>query len=410
MNERILIAEDDPASGKLIKEYLKSKGFLPDLAVNGKDAVDYYNTRPYPIVLTDLEMPVMSGEELIKELSNVEEPPLFFVLTAHQNPETIIELMKTGVYDYLVKPVNLTDLHFKIIKALDHIKIVRANKIFNRERVARLENQLDWYKWQERALNTNDKTADNAMFQGMLLSFNQGAGFGAIVTLLNIIAQNAVKEGDFYKIETELFDTVIRNNDIAEKALDTFSAISGIIQRGLTLKPVTVNEIHELIKSVIEKTKKYAVLKNQKIVLSESKPLFNSIKINMEMDQFRKVVNELFLNAYKYSKIESSILVIMDIENDKLRVSIANSPGKDEKNRFGIPVEFENIIFEPFFRLRKTVQEEYNTLDFGLGLTLVEKIVLAHGGTIGVSTVTDFTDLKKEPDDKVNFVINLPVV
>ncbi len=112
------------------------------------------------------------------------------------------------------------------------------------------------------------------------------------------------------------------------------------------------------------------------------------------MDQFRKVVNELFLNAYKYSKIESSILVIMDIENDKLRVSIANSPGKDEKNRFGIPVEFENIIFEPFFRLRKTVQEEYNTLDFGLGLTLVEKIVLAHGGTIGVSTVTDITDFK----------------
>jgi len=74
----------------------------------------------------------------------------------------------------------------------------------------------------------------------------------------------------------------------------------------------------------------------------------------------------------------------------------------------GIPKEYEKVVFEPFYRLSKLVYEKYNTLDFGIGLTFVEKIVARHGGEIFAENIVDYSDITKDPQVKVNLMISLP--
>ena len=97
-------------------------------------------------------------------------------------------------------------------------------------------------------------------------------------------------------------------------------------------------------------------------------------------------------------------------QNNTLRISVINDPQKTSDGVVGIPEEYEKVIFEPFYRLSKLVYERYNTLDFGIGLTFVEKIVTRHGGEIFAENIIDYSDVTKDPQVKVNLMISLPYV
>lgn len=404
----VLVVEDDPASGKLLKDFLISKGYSADLAVNGNIALEMLSKKQYPVILTDLEMPEMGGSELIDKIKEKEFKSVIFVLTAHSNPEVIVDIMKKGVYDYIVKPVNVNDLFFKVNKAYEYYKILQANNIYEKEKTIRLENQLEWYKWKERAEST-DKETDKTMFKGLLRSFNQGAGFGAIVTLLNLIVYGAQKEKDYYKIDAALFETLAENNKIAEKAINTFAQISGMIDKGLKLDLYKPADIYKWLMDEITKNEKFASLKNQKVLLSDPKETFKNVKISLNKERFMQSVNEIIFNAFKFSKKNTDIIILMDIHENEFILSFLNDPEKDDSGNYGIEPEYENLIFEPFFRLRKDVQEVYKTLDFGLGLTLVEKIMDSHNGRVEIANTTDYSNMSKFPETKTILTLKLPV-
>jgi K+-sensing histidine kinase KdpD len=71
-------------------------------------------------------------------------------------------------------------------------------------------------------------------------------------------------------------------------------------------------------------------------------------------------------------------------------------------------MEYENIIFEPFFRKVKYVHEKYKTLDYGLGLTLVDRIIRKHNGKVIMYNITDYSDINKNPIKKVCCEVTLP--
>jgi K+-sensing histidine kinase KdpD len=88
-------------------------------------------------------------------------------------------------------------------------------------------------------------------------------------------------------------------------------------------------------------------------------------------------------------------------QDDKLVISVINDIPVSERGHKGIPMGYENIVFEPFFRLSKVVYEDYKTLDYGLGLTLVEKIVTSCGGKIALGNINDYSDIKAGAKVKV---------
>ncbi|MDA3900949.1 MAG: sensor histidine kinase [Spirochaetes bacterium] len=109
----------------------------------------------------------------------------------------------------------------------------------------------------------------------------------------------------------------------------------------------------------------------------------------------------MIINALKFSLPGTIISVLLRLSGGKLVISVLNTPQPTKSGVLGIPHEFQNVVYEPFFRLVKVVFEDYGTLDYGLGLTLVDKVVRNHGGRVDIGNVTDHTDMSRDPQTKV---------
>lgn len=413
-NKNILVAEDDKIISMYVCGILKDEGFIVESAFDGLSAVKMFESGDFDLVITDLEMPEMDGTELIERLKSKEYPPVIIVSTVKNDPETIISIMKKGVYTYLPKPINAAELIFSVNKGLEYSKVLHANIIFEKEKNIRLENQLEWYRWRERFLSDGKAGSGSTIFQGLLTSFSQGAGFGSMVSMLNILASNAVRENDYYKIDANFFDAIVENNKISEKAITVLGVIRDLIENGLELKEGSCSNLHDIFIDSVNEAENYAKMKNQRILISETKNSFENNRLKFNHESMRKVAQEILINALKYSEKNSEIIVLCDIEDSNFRVSVINSPEINNYSETGIPVEYENMIFEPFCRLVKTVQEDYHTLEFGLGLTMAEKTIKAHKGKIRLYNIKDYSFIKdhtsKVSEIKVCAVISIPLL
>jgi DNA-binding NtrC family response regulator len=119
LDKRILIVEDDEKSARFLREALEIYGYNVTVADNGKSGLQIYEADPFPLIISDLEMPVMGGRELISRLVTVNTPPVVIVQTAHNEVSMVTDIMRLGVYDYLVKPVNINDLILKVKGAFE---------------------------------------------------------------------------------------------------------------------------------------------------------------------------------------------------------------------------------------------------------------------------------------------------
>jgi len=136
-------------------------------------------------------------------------------------------------------------------------------------------------------------------------------------------------------------------------------------------------------------------------MLSDKKAFFGELYIEINISYYLQAMEEIILNSMKYSPGNSDIIVLFTAQKDKFTLSVINEILPTEKGLKGIPTGYENLVFEPFYRLTKTVNDNYHTLDYGLGLTLVEKIVTKHGGNITINNITDHSDIKSGPKMKV---------
>lgn len=407
--KKVLLVEDSDSVRMAIAAKLEKEGFDITDAKNGQEALDEFKKFNYPVVITDIEMPIMDGKELIGHLNNFEIKPVIIVITSHYEPGMIIEIMKQDVFDYIIKPPNEKELILKINRAFDIYDMNRLKLITEKEKVIRLEQQLEWYKWLERTEKKGSTDADQQFFESLTRSFNQGAGFGSLLTLLNLLKSSAKEKDDHFEISKELYNQIFRNHEIAEKAMKRFSEIDHITSHELQRKSISCSELYENISNIINNLEPLLKIKNHKVLLSDKKENFKKINISISVEYFNELIHEVLVNAMKFSEANTSIIMMFEIADQNLIISSINQSKTYVKNKKGIPVGYENIIFEPFFRISKEVMDEYNTLDFGLGLTLVEKIVQRHNGKVSIFNITDYSDIKNTPVVKVNCSIILPL-
>ncbi len=119
---RVLVAEDNPISQKLLKHLLHKNGCIVSLTNNGQEACQRFMEHSFDLVLMDLEMPVMTGEEAAQEIfkycqKQQRQVPIIMI-TAHAIAETQERLMAQGVDGYLTKPIRAKELLVAISQAL----------------------------------------------------------------------------------------------------------------------------------------------------------------------------------------------------------------------------------------------------------------------------------------------------
>jgi two-component system response regulator HydG len=134
LNGRILIVEDDPALGDLLRERLARRGFDVALELAPERAFERLGRETFDAVVTDVQMAKLNGIELCERTSaNYPSLPVI-VITAFGSLDTAIAAMRAGAHDFLAKPFEVEELAFRLGRAIQHGRL--------REEVKRLRERV----------------------------------------------------------------------------------------------------------------------------------------------------------------------------------------------------------------------------------------------------------------------------
>ena len=115
MQHRIGLIEDDPIIGEALSERLEFEGFACDWFRDGKAARRGLGQRRYSVVVSDIKLPDISGEQLFSDLlGNGQSLAPFIFITGYGAIDQAVRLLKLGAHDYVTKPFNVAELIGKI--------------------------------------------------------------------------------------------------------------------------------------------------------------------------------------------------------------------------------------------------------------------------------------------------------
>ncbi|QSE98051.1 response regulator transcription factor [Fulvivirga lutea] len=112
--QKILLVEDDPNLGQILKEYLELKGYHIQLARDGEQGKTMFAKGKYNLCLLDVMMPKIDGFELGSTIREIDEEVPIIYLTAKSMKEDTIKGFKIGADDYITKPFSMEELLLRI--------------------------------------------------------------------------------------------------------------------------------------------------------------------------------------------------------------------------------------------------------------------------------------------------------
>lgn len=125
---RLLIVDDNKEICTVLSMYLaEDKSFIVDVAGTGQEALALYDIAPHDIIVTDLNMPGMTGIELIKNIKKRDDIVEFIIITGYASVDTAIEAVRVGAFDYVVKPFKFDELAIVIRNARDKVILRKTN-------------------------------------------------------------------------------------------------------------------------------------------------------------------------------------------------------------------------------------------------------------------------------------------
>lgn len=125
----ILLAEDEPALGLIIKESLETRNFKVFLAENGIEAYNIYQKEDISLLVLDVMMPKKDGFTLAKEIRMEDDTVPIIFLTAKSQTQDVVEGFTIGGNDYLKKPFSMEELIVRINNLLNRTKLQKTAEI-----------------------------------------------------------------------------------------------------------------------------------------------------------------------------------------------------------------------------------------------------------------------------------------
>lgn len=109
MGQKILLVEDNVIISRSLEKKLKEEMFEVKPVFNGEDAIKQFDMMPYDVVLLDLMLPILNGEEVLKHIRSKGDVPVIIISTKDSDVEKAINL-GLGADDYLSKPFSMLEL------------------------------------------------------------------------------------------------------------------------------------------------------------------------------------------------------------------------------------------------------------------------------------------------------------
>ncbi|MEO0292933.1 MAG: sigma-54 dependent transcriptional regulator [candidate division WOR-3 bacterium] len=135
MNERILVIDDEVSILEVIKLGLEENGFKVDIFSDPKEALEKFSMENYDAVLTDINMPEMSGLEVLHRCKEIDPESVVILITAYSSIDSAIEAIRGGALDYIRKPFRMEELILRLKEALERVRTKKSLKTLREEKL-----------------------------------------------------------------------------------------------------------------------------------------------------------------------------------------------------------------------------------------------------------------------------------
>ncbi len=125
---KLLLVEDDPNLGLLLKEYLLAKNFDVTLATNGEDGYKAFKDGRFQFVILDVMMPKKDGFSLAEDIRGIDKQVPILFLTAKSMKEDTLKGFNVGADDYMTKPFSMEELLARITAILRRANVSEENE------------------------------------------------------------------------------------------------------------------------------------------------------------------------------------------------------------------------------------------------------------------------------------------
>jgi two-component system, sensor histidine kinase and response regulator len=344
---KVLVIDDEEISRISCERILKRMSLEIAKAGGGREGLEILMRDPPDLVLVDLKMPEMDGMEVARRIRAYDPSIVTIIITGYATIETAVTAIKEGAYDYLPKPFTPDELVIVVHRGLEKRRLDRESRALREEKEAMERNFVTMVTHQLRS------------------------PLGAICQYFEVLLSDLA--GGLSEMQREMI----------ERARDRLEGLLGLINDWLDMNRVRAGDIvHRLqpcsltlcVDEALAALEMAATEKGVQISVNIPSDL---PQVTIDPDTFREVLSNLISNAIKYNRPEGRIGINAFEDNDWVVVAIEDTGfGLDEKE---IP-----FLFEQFYRSKaKEVRQQQGT---GLGLTIAQKIVQAHGGKIEVQS------------------------
>jgi signal transduction histidine kinase len=352
----ILVVDDEAPIRMLWERFLTRWGYAFALAEHGQQALEKARATRFSLLITDLAMPVMSGNELIYLLKQ-EQPGLeMIVTTGHGTIEVAVELMKAGVFDFITKPISFNHAELILKKCLEQVKARQEN--IRLRQINRDLEALNEIKEKFIAITNHELRTPVSVLTNIVEILSEELKGHAMEPMIKMVDRST----------RQLAEIVQQMHEISR-------AKSNRLELQLARFPLKVvcEEIAEEFGLALER---------RKHTLTCS--VADDLTAVGDRAMLKKVVRELVQNAIKFTQDGGRIAVSGGLEGDRIVFSVSDTG-------IGIPADQQPRIFELFYEVGDSLHHHTSKDDFlgggmGVGLSIVNDIVQAHQGEVSVAS------------------------
>jgi signal transduction histidine kinase len=350
-NSRILVVDDEQSVATTIKAILELDGSAVTAVTSGKDALAQLREHEFDVVLTDLRLDDLDGIEILRETQKLWPDTVAIMLTGYASLESAVAALRSGAYDYLIKPSDVEELRATIGRALERRRL--------RQRLVELE-QLDQLKTQFLSMASHELrtplTAVSGFMQIARRRMSRISGSGDVPAPWREEAQKA----------DETLEMANRQSKKLARLIDELLDVSRL-QQGRVQMRLSEIELGDVVRDVAERMR----------LLSKGHEIETKIEgaapIVADRDRIEQVLENLVGNAIKYSPDAGRIDIRLQLNGANAMVSVRDegigiAPGEVEK------------IFGLFYRSPDPRADHVGGL--GLGLYISREIVSRHHGRL----------------------------
>jgi len=373
----ILVVEDNPVMSQFVCQTLASD-YNTAIAFNGEEGLKQSLDLHPDLIISDIMMPGMSGDELVKKIRTYPELNIvpIVMLTAKVDDESRVQLLREGAQDYLMKPFSVAELKARVSNWI----IIKRTRDLLQQELASQSVDLEALA-QELALRKRELQIALKGLQQQTEELTQANQlkneFLAIVshelkTPLNIIL------GWLYLLRTRslshersqvALETIERNAKALTKLIENLLDISNLLQGKTQINLMSV-KLQSVIQSVFKTLESVAITKEIDLQVQVDESVGNIIG---DPERLQQIVEHLVDNAIKFTPKGGQVKISLTANAHQACIQVQDT-GQ------GIPKESLPSIFESFRQGDSSITRQHGGL--GLGLAIVKQLVKLQQGTV----------------------------